>query len=73
MDLPEFCTCTDKTCPFHPSRHAQGCTPCIAKNLREGEIPSCVFHAIGFPKPTAGWRYEDFAALAEAAKAAGAL
>jgi len=73
MGAADFCTCTDKACPFHPARHGQGCTPCIAKNLREGEIPSCFFHAIDHPKPTDGWHYEDFAALVQAAKAAGKL
>lgn len=40
----EFCTCTDKDCPFNPVNHDKGCTPCIAKNLKAGEIPSCFFN-----------------------------
>lgn len=68
-----FCTCTDTACPCHPSNHDKGCTPCIAKNLREGEIPSCFHKDIDFPKPTDGWHYEDFAALVNAAKKAGKL
>ena len=68
-----FCTCGDDKCPFNPVNHEQGCTPCIAKNLREGEIPSCFFKAIDFPKPTKDWHYEDFAYLVEAAKSAGKL
>ncbi len=68
-----FCTCTDTKCPFHPTNHTHGCTPCIAKNLREGEIPSCFFNAIDHPKTTGEWHYEDFAALVNAAKAAGKL
>ena len=67
MNNVPFCTCTDTGCPFHPSNHDKGCTPCIAKNLREQEIPSCFFKAIDTPKPTAGWRFENFAALVEAA------
>lgn len=63
-----FCTCTDTKCPYNPVNHDQGCTPCIAKNLREGEIPSCFFKSIDCPKPTENWHYEDFAALVQAAK-----
>ncbi|MBQ2310764.1 MAG: hypothetical protein II186_09040 [Erysipelotrichales bacterium] len=58
-----FCTCTDTKCPFHPTNHDKGCTPCIAKNLKEREIPTCFFKAAGGEKPTANWHYEDFAAL----------
>lgn len=42
----EFCTCTDRDCPFNPVNHDQGCTPCIAKNLDAGEIPSCFFNIV---------------------------
>ena len=42
----EHCSCRDKSCPMHPSNHAQGCTPCILKNLRLGEIPSCFFNKV---------------------------
>ena len=58
-----FCTCTDTKCPFHPTNHDKGCTPCIAKNLKEREIPTCFFKAAGGENPTANWHYEDFAAL----------
>ena len=68
-----FCTCTDTKCPFHPSNHDKGCTPCIAKNLKEGEIPTCFFKAIDCPKPTKNWHYEDFAELVKAAKECGKL
>ena len=67
-DQVPFCTCTDTKCPFHPSNHGKGCTPCIAKNLKEGEIPTCFFKAVGVPKPTDGWKFEDFAALIQAAQ-----
>ncbi len=66
-----FCTCTDTKCPNHPSNHDLGCTLCIAKNLREREIPSCFFHAAGGEKPTEGWHWEDFAALIAANCARG--
>ena len=62
-----FCTCADTDCPFHPTRHDKGCTPCIVKNLKEREIPTCFFNAVGHPKPTAAWHFEDFAALVQAA------
>lgn len=40
------CSCRDKSCPMHPGNHTQGCTPCILKNLRLGEIPSCFFNKV---------------------------
>ena len=64
-----FCTCTDTQCPFNPANHDKGCAPCIAKNLKEREIPSCFFHAAGGDKPTEGWHFEDFAALIAALNA----
>ncbi len=70
-NLVSFCTCTDTKCPFHPSNHDHGCTPCIAKNLREREIPTCFFKSVGHPKPTAAWHYGDFAALVDAAAKEG--
>ena len=69
----KFCTCKDRECPCHPSNHDKGCTPCIAKNLKQGEIPSCFFYSIDHPKPTEGWYFEDFARLVDAAKKAGKL
>lgn len=41
-----FCTCCDHNCPFNPVNHDGGCDPCIEKNLRAGEIPSCFFKKI---------------------------
>ena len=67
MRVP-FCSCTDLACPFHPTNHEQGCVPCIAKNLKEREIPTCFFHAVDHPKPTPDWHFEDFAALVQAAQ-----
>ena len=58
-----FCTCTDLKCPCHPANHDKGCTPCIAKNLAQREIPSCFFRKAGGQKPTPDWHFEDFAAL----------
>ncbi len=44
-DVP-FCTCTDHECPYHPVNHDRGCDPCVAKNLRDREIPSCFFRKV---------------------------
>ena len=68
-----FCTCSDISCPLHPVNHEKGCTPCIQKNLREKEIPSCFFHSIPEEKPTSGWKYQDFAGLVIKAKERGTI
>lgn len=44
--VPSFCTCLDTKCPLHPINHANGCNPCIAKNLQKGEIPTCFFKKV---------------------------
>ncbi|WIV13697.1 DUF6485 family protein [Proteiniborus sp. MB09-C3] len=41
-----FCTCKDLNCKLNPHNHDLGCDPCIRKNLKQGEIPSCFFHLI---------------------------
>lgn len=56
-----FCTCTNLTCPFHPTNHDQGCAPCIAKNLKLNEIPSCFFHKVNPNKKGGTFFFEDFA------------
>ncbi len=71
MNVP-FCTCTDYACPNHPTNHDRGCVPCIAKNLKEREIPTCFFKRVGTEKPTPDWHFEDFAALVRASAEAGA-
>jgi len=41
-----FCTCDDLTCalnPNNPNSKILGCDPCIRKNLKAREIPSCFF------------------------------
>ena len=68
MRAREFCTCTDLSCPCHPTNHDRGCELCILKNLRQKEIPGCFFNDIDWEKPTPDWHYEDFAALVEAAR-----
>ncbi len=46
MSKKGFCTCEDTECKLNPANHEHGCDPCIQKNLREGEIPTCFFKAI---------------------------
>ena len=43
---PHFCTCNDRECKLNPCNHNLGCDPCIQKNLKAGEIPSCFFHLV---------------------------
>lgn len=59
--MSHFCSCADTACPLHPKNHDKGCTPCISKNLKEGEIPSCFFNAIGGGDRPAGYSYRHFA------------
>jgi len=63
MNQVPFCTCTDTSCPFHPTNHENGCTPCIAKNLKEGEIPTCFFKKVDPDYRGPGYKVEDFAKL----------
>ena len=65
-----FCSCSDTACPFHPSRHDKGCTPCIMKNQIEREIPSCFFNMVGDADSLESFHFEDFARLVLAADAA---
>ena len=60
-NLSPFCTCTDLSCPFHPTNHDRGCAPCIAKNLKRKEIPSCFFHLAEQEHVGDGYGFEDFA------------
>ena len=60
------CTCSDRSCPFHPTNHDKGCTLCIQKNLQEKEIPSCFFDQIDKEYQNIegnGFKQEDFAKL----------
>ncbi len=61
--LSKFCTCTNLECTLHPTRHDQGCAPCIAKNLKLGEIPSCFFNLLDNAESRTGDTFEDFADL----------
>ena len=61
IDAKALCTCQDKACPLNPVNHDNGCTPCIAKNLELGEIPSCLFLKAGLPRRSEGYTFEEFA------------
>ena len=60
-NLSPFCTCTDLNCPLHPTNHDRGCAPCIAKNQREREIPSCFFNLVEKEHTAAGYSFAEFA------------
>lgn len=59
----EFCTSTQQDCPLHPENHDQGCTPCIMKNLKVREIPSCFFHQTDPSASRKNDSYEEFARI----------
>lgn len=61
-NISPFCTCQNLGCPLHPTRHGRGCAPCIAKNLKLGEMPNCFFNAAGGAEGRAGDSFADFAA-----------
>ena len=63
MNSIDFCTCADHDCPMHPTKHDKECTPCIEKNLRFGEIPSCFFNAVKGEEKLTSYYFEDFAKL----------
>ena len=56
-----FCTCTDRECPLNPVNHDKGCAPCIAKNLKRNEIPSCFFNKVDPDTAREGYLFKDFA------------
>ena len=60
-DLGPFCTCMDRACPLHPANHDKGCAPCIAKNLKQREIPSCFFNRLDLKEKPGSFFFEDFA------------
>ena len=59
----KFCTCTDLKCPNHQTNHDKGCTPCIQKNLSQGEIPACFFKKANPDKKPDAYFFEDFAKI----------
>lgn len=56
-----YCTCRDTDCPLHPANHDKGCTPCILKNLKLKEIPSCFFNALEHREKRDTYFFADFA------------
>ncbi len=62
-DAIQFCTCKNKECSLHPSKHDKGCTPCIRKNLRLREVPGCFFDLAENAEYRKGDSFEDFAEL----------
>ena len=59
----KFCTCTDTSCSFHPTNHDKGCAPCIAKNLKHDESPTCFFKKADLDYNGPGYTAEDYARL----------
>ena len=47
MNKAHFCTCSYLDCEHHPIKNDGSCNPCIEKNLKRLEIPSCFFNKIG--------------------------
>lgn len=41
MTAFNFCTCDNFNCVHHPKNTDGSRTACVAKNLRNNEIPSC--------------------------------
>lgn len=41
MTAFDFCTCDNFNCVHHPKNTDGSRTACVAKNLRNNEIPSC--------------------------------
>lgn len=64
-NLSPFCTCDNLDCPIHPTKHEKGCAPCIAKNLKLGEVPNCMFNKVSGAENRSGDTYLDFAKLFE--------
>lgn len=63
-----FCTCQSRDCPYNPFNHDEGCSPCIQKNLRRREIPSCFFNLLENAEQGKGYSFKDFAELVLAGK-----
>ncbi len=62
-NLSQFCTCTNLSCPLHPTKHEKGCAPCIAKNLKLHEVPNCFFNLVPGAEGREGDSFRDFAAM----------
>lgn len=62
-NLSPFCTCQNRNCPLHPSKHNMGCAPCIRKNLLLKELPNCFFDQVEHSDARTGDTFADFARL----------
>lgn len=60
-NVSPFCSCTNRACPLHPTKHDKGCAPCIQKNLRLKEMPNCFFHLVEGTEGRANDSFETFA------------
>ena len=60
-NLSPFCTCKNKECPLHPTKHDKGCAPCISKNLKLNEMPNCFFDKVAGSEKRSGDSFADFA------------
>lgn len=60
-NISSFCTCKNTDCPLHPTKHDQGCAPCISKNLRLKEVPNCFFNLVHGAENRRGDSFQDFA------------
>lgn len=61
--LSKFCTCQNFSCPLHPTNHDKGCAPCISKNLRLKEVPSCFFNLLNNSDMRPDDSFESFAEI----------
>lgn len=61
MTAFNFCTCDNFNCVHHPKNTGGSRTACVAKNLRNNEIPSCFFNESDEIKKRAKYKFEDFA------------
>ena len=62
--LPQGLSCAKRHSALrslHPTRHDQGCAPCIAKNLKLREIPNCFFFLVEGASQRSGDSFQDIA------------
>ncbi len=67
-NLSEFCTCTNFKCKLHPRNHNKGCAPCIEKNLKTREMPSCYFNLFEDADKRTSDGFEAFCELVQNSK-----
>lgn len=62
LSYRSFLSCRNLACTLHPARYGLGCSPCISKNLRLGEVPNRFFNALDPECERSGDTFADFAA-----------